>query len=93
MKEQVKGNKVFSDVNKKKNILDFETEHMKNKIKNVKKRKKMMNIKNIEPLVNIHEMPEKENNNKKPIIEGLNLNPIVSFKDDEWTDPRYIRRL
>jgi hypothetical protein len=87
MKEQVKGNKVFSDVNKKKNILDFETEHMKNKIKNVKKKKKMMNIKNIEPLVNIHEMPEEENNNKKPIIEGLNLNPIVSFKDDEWTDP------
>lgn len=87
MKEQVKGNKVFSDVNKKNNILDFETEHIKNKIKNVKKRKKMMNIKNIEPLVNIHEMPEKENNNKKPIIEGLNLNPIVSFKDDEWTDP------
>lgn len=85
MKEQVKGNKVFSDVNKKKNILDFETEHMKNKIKNVKKKKKMMNIKNIEPLVNIHEMPEEENNNKKPIIEGLNLNPIVSFKDDEWT--------
>lgn len=83
MKEPVKRHKVFSDDNKKKETLDFQTEHMKNKIKNVKKKKKMLNIQNIEPLVNIHETSEEDKG--EPIIEGLNLNPVVSFKDDEWT--------
>lgn len=83
MKETTNGNKVFSDEKNKKETLDFQTEHMKNKIKNVKKRKKMLNIQNIEPLVNIHEIPEE--GTKEPIIEGLNLNPIVTFNDDEWT--------
>ena len=83
MKEPVKGNKIFSDEKKKKEKLDFQTEHMKNKIKNVKKKKKMLNIRNIEPLVNIHETSE--DNQGEPIIEGLNLNPIVTFTDDEWT--------
>lgn len=82
MKEPVNGNKVFSDENKDKGTLDFQTEHMKNKIKNVKK-KRCLNIQNIEPLVNIHETSEE--NNEEPIIEGLNLNPVVTFKDDEWT--------
>lgn len=83
MKETIHGNKVFSDDKNNKSKADFQTEHMKNKIKNVKKKKKFLNIQNIEPLVNIHEMPE--DNRKEPIIEGLNLNPIVTFKDDEWT--------
>ena len=83
MKEIIHGNKVFSDDKKNKSKADFQTEHMKNKIKNVKKKKKLLNIQNIEPLVNIHEMPE--DNSKEPIIEGLNLNPIVTFNDDEWT--------
>ena len=83
MKEIIHGNKVFSDDKKNKSISDFQTEHMKNKIKNVKKKKRFLNIQNIEPLVNIHEMPE--DNRKEPIIEGLNLNPIVTFQDTEWT--------
>lgn len=83
MKEIIHGNKVFSDDKKNKSKADFQTEHMKNKIKNVKKKKKLLNIQNIEPLVNIHEMPE--DNSREPIIEGLNLNPIVTFNDDEWT--------
>jgi hypothetical protein len=83
MKEIVHGNKVFSDDKINKSKADFQTEHMKNKIKNVKKKKRFLNIQNIEPLVNIHEMPE--DNRKEPIIEGLNLNPITTFKDDEWT--------
>ena len=83
MAELTNGNKVFSDDNKYKNKPDFQTEHMKNKIKNIKKKNKMLNIQNIEPLVNIHEIPH--DNSKEPIIEGLNLNPIVSFVPDDWT--------
>jgi hypothetical protein len=83
MEEITNGNKVFSDDKKYKTKPDFQTEHMKNKIKNIKKKKKMLNIQNIEPLVNIHEMPQ--DNSKEPIIEGLNFNPITTFKDDDWT--------
>ena len=80
MKRNINENRVFSQELKNN---DFQTEHMKNKIRNVKKKKKNINIKNIEPLVNIHDKPLHTNDN--PIIEGLNLNPIVTFKDDEWT--------
>lgn len=83
MEGLINGNKVFSDDKKYKTNPDFQTEHMKNKIKNIKKKKKMLNIQNIEPLVNIHEISE--DNRKEPIIEGLNLNPIVTFRSDEWT--------
>ena len=55
MKEPRNSNKVFSDDNKDMESTNFQTEHMKNKIKNIKKRKKILNIQNIEPLVNVHE--------------------------------------
>ena len=71
MKDVSNSNKVFSDDNKKKESTNFQTEHMKNKIKNVKKRKKLINIKNIEPLVNIHETQD--------IKEGF------TFNDCDWT--------
>ena len=55
MKEVSNRNKVFSDDNKDIKTANFQTEHMKNKIKNVKRKKKLLNIKNIEPLVNIQD--------------------------------------
>jgi len=48
MKEPGNSNKVFSDDNKDMESTNFQTEHMKNKIKNIKKRKKILNIQNIE---------------------------------------------
>ena len=77
MKEVSNRNKVFSDDNKDIKPTDFQTEHMKNKIKNVKKKKKLLNIKNIEPLVNIHETHN--NSSNQNIKEGF------TFKDCDWT--------
>lgn len=78
MKEPQNSNKVFSDANKDMETANFQTEHMKNKIKNVKKRKKLLNIQNIEPLVNIHDKPttQPSQSNQK---EGF------TFRDDDWT--------
>lgn len=78
MKEQQNSNKVFSDANKDMETANFQTEHMKNKIKNVKKRKKLLNIQNIEPLVNIHAKTttQSSQSNQK---EGF------TFRDDDWT--------
>ena len=78
MKEQQNSNKVFSDANKDMETANFQTEHMKNKIKNVKKRKKLLNIQNIEPLVNIH-----EKTNTQP--SQSNQKEGFTFRDDDWT--------
>ena len=77
MKEVSNSNKVFSDDNKYIKTTNFQTEHMKNKIKNVKKKKKLLNIKNIEPLVNIHETHNNSSN--------TNIKEGFSFNDDDWT--------
>ena len=42
MKEVSNRNKVFSDDNKDIKTANFQTEHMKNKIKNVKRKKKLL---------------------------------------------------
>ena len=78
MKEPRNSNKVFSDDNKDMESTNFQTEHMKNKIKNIKKRTKILNIQNIEPLVNIHDKPtaQPSQSNQK---EGF------TFRDDDWT--------
>ena len=78
MKEVSNSNKVFSDDNKDMKSANFQTEHMKNKIKNVKKRKKLLNIKNIEPLVNIHETPNNHSSNPN-VKEGF------TFNECDWT--------
>src|SRR5210317_732684 len=78
MKEVPNSNKVFSDDNKEIKTTNFQTEHIKNKIRNVKKKKKLLNIKNIEPLVNIHEKTE-NNSSTTNTKEGF------TFKDDDWT--------
>ena len=78
MKEVSNRNKVFSDDNKDIKTANFQTEHMKNKIKNVKRKKKLLNIKNIEPLVNIHETPNNHSSNPN-ITEGFTFHPC------DWT--------
>ena len=78
MKEQQNSNKVFSDANRDMETANFQTEHMKNKIKNVKKRKKLLNIQNIEPLVNVH-----EKTNTQP--SQSNQKEGFTFRDDDWT--------
>lgn len=71
-------NKVFSDDNKDMKPTNFQIEHMKNKIKNVKKKKRTLNIKNIEPLVNIHETSNNYSSTSG-VKEGF------TFKDCDWT--------
>jgi len=78
MKEPGNSNKVFSDDNKDMESTNFQTEHMKNKIKNIKKRKKILNIQNIEPLVNVH-----EKTNTQP--SQSNQKEGFTFRDDDWT--------
>ena len=78
MEEQQNRNKVFSDDYNDMETTNFQTEHMKNKIKNVKKRKKILNIQNIEPLVNVHEKP-----NTQP--SQSNQKEGFTFRDDDWT--------
>ena len=78
MKEVSNRNKVFSDDNKDIKTANFQTEHMKNKIKNVKRKKKLLNIKNIEPLVNIHETPNNHSSNPN-VKEGF------TFNECDWT--------
>ena len=78
MKEVSNSNKVFSDDNKDMKSANFQTEHMKNKIKNVKRKKKLLNIKNIEPLVNIHETPNNHSSNPN-VTEGF------TFNECDWT--------
>ena len=78
MKEVLNSNKVFSDDNNDTKSTNFQIEHMKNKIKNVKKKKRMLNIKNIEPLVNIHETSNNDSSTSG-VKEGF------TFKDCDWT--------
>ena len=78
MKEPGNSNKVFSDDNKDMESTNFQTEHMKNKIKNIKKRKKILNIQNIEPLVNVQ-----EKTNTQP--SQSNQKEGFTFRDDDWT--------
>ena len=78
MKEVLNSNKVFSDDNNDTKSTNFQIEHMKNKIKNVKKKKRMLNIKNIEPLVNIHETSN-NHSSTSGVKEGF------TFKDCDWT--------
>ena len=78
MKEPRNSNKVFSDDNKDMESTNFQTEHMKNKIKNIKKRKKILNIQNIEPLVNVH-----EKTNTQP--SQSNQKEGFTFRDEDWT--------
>lgn len=74
--------KTFSD---RKNSSNFQTEHMKNKIKNVHKKKKKGNYKNIEPLSNIHDDEEINEDSKERVVEGMMGLPIATFSEDDWT--------
>ena len=59
-------------------VIQFQTENMKHKIRNVHKKKKRHNYKNIETLENI-------NDNTSTIIEGMNVLPIATFDENDWT--------
>lgn len=59
-------------------VIQFQTENMKHKIRNVHKKKKKHNYKNIETLENI-------NDNTSTIIEGMNVLPIATFDENDWT--------
>ena len=58
-------------------VIQFQTENMKHKIRNVHKKKKRHNYKNIETLENI--------NDTSTIIEGMNVLPIATFDENDWT--------
>lgn len=65
-------------------IVQFQTENMKHKIRNVHKKKKRHNYKNIDILENINDT-EQLGNDTPPIIEGMNVLPIAKFDDNDWT--------
>ena len=85
MEERLNRNKVFSDDNKDTEKIDFQTEHMKNKIKKVKKQTKLLNIKNIEPLVNIHETPSNQEKRTSQTKTQTKAQEGFTFRDDDWT--------
>jgi len=76
--------KTFSDEN---NTSTFQTEHMKNKIRSVHKKKKKRNYKNIEPLGDIHDNADDIDDIEEPIVEGMTGVPIATFSEDDWTQP------
>lgn len=65
-------------------VIQFQTENMKHKIRNVHKKKKRYNYKNIEALENINDT-QQLGNDTAPIIEGLQMIPIAKFDDNDWT--------
>lgn len=78
--------KTFSQGNNRSN---FQTEHMKNKIKSVHKKKKRGNYKNIEPLSDIcnDDNDDSKDHDKQPVTEGMTGVPIATFSEDDWTQP------